>query len=142
MDDDLYGDDDMTSDGPCQGAQKTANQIGSKLYNDGYRIGKAKEEEHLMQVGFDVGFQRGVILGRACGELYGACRALAVLSTADFQHELQQVDHLLFEDLPTLDNETIDTEWMAKLRAAILAISIELAPKIDQFEEKVMAIDG
>lgn len=138
MDDDLYGDDDMT----CQGAQKTADQIAKKLYNDGYRIGKAKEEELLMQVGFDAGFQRGVLLGRACGELYGSCRALGPSSTANLEYLMQQVEYLLFEDLPNLDNESIDAEWVLKLRATILTISMELAPEMDQFEDKLKAIEG
>ena len=83
MDDDLYGGDDGTADRRrCTGGERTANREAAKLYNDGYRVGKAHEEERLMQVGFDSGFERGVVVGKLCGELYGACRAAAATAAA------------------------------------------------------------
>ena len=45
-------------------------KMADKLGKDGFRIGKAQEEEKQMQIGFDQGFDRGLQLGKVCGSIY------------------------------------------------------------------------
>ena len=146
-DDDFYGDEDR-----CIGAEQTTNHVASKLYKDGYRIGKAKEEEKLMQEGFDIGFHRGVMIGRACGELYGACRVSLQSSTTTTtasntienttpEEALKQIERLLFEELPHMD-EYIDNTWIEELRNAVLAVAVDLEPKFHLFMEHIEEFGG
>jgi len=138
MDDDLYGGDDGTADRRrCTGGERTANREAAKLYNDGYRVGKAHEEERLMQVGFDSGFERGVVVGKLCGELYGACRAAAATAAAAAAADPSQssspsptaaamarLEVLIFEDLPARGCDgPLDTAWLQELQATAAAVA-------------------
>ena len=62
-------DDDVESERRAL-VSREIDKISSKLYNDGYRIGKAAEEERLGQACFDRHYARGAALGSACGEMY------------------------------------------------------------------------
>ena len=141
MDDDFYADDDDIGS-RCVGAEKTINQVASKLYKDGYRIGKAKEEEKLMQEGFDVGFHRGVMIGRACGELYGACRVSLQSSnpsssTSGITHDaMKEIERLLFDELAHMDGDIAHT-WINELHNAVLAIAVDLEPKFHLFLQHI-----
>lgn len=142
MDGDFYADDDDIGS-RCVGAEQTTNQVSSKLYKDGYRIGKAKEEEKLMQEGFDVGFHRGVMIGRACGELYGACRVSAQTSNSSSSSTsntaldaMKEIERLLFDDLAHMDGDIAHT-WIDELRNAVLTIAVDLEPKFHLFMEHI-----
>lgn len=137
MDDDLYGgandaDDRIIGTDPhrCTGAERTANREAAKLYNDGYRVGKAHEEERLMQAGFDSGFARGVIVGKLCGELYGACRTAAAADPSSIA-AMARLEQLIFEDLPALgDNNPLDDAWLQELRAVAETVSPAAAAEV------------
>ena len=63
--DEFYGDD-----GNINAIEEAdSKKVNRKLYNDGYRDGKAAEEERLVQCGFDHGFEKGIKIGMACGSL-------------------------------------------------------------------------
>ena len=145
-DDDFYGNDEEGS--RCVGAEQTSNHVASKLYKDGYRVGKAKEEEKLMQVGFDIGFHRGVMIGRACGELYGACRVFlqssnpASSTSSDVTLDaLKEIERLLFEELPHMEGD-IENAWINELRNAVLSIEVELEPKFHLFMQHIEEFGG
>ena len=96
-----------------------------------------------MQEGFDIGFHRGVMIGRACGELYGTCRmslqssypaSSTISSTPD--EALKEVERLLFEELPHMDGD-IETTWIDELRHAVLAIAVDLEPKFHRFMQQI-----
>jgi hypothetical protein len=138
-DDDFFGDDSndkfITSD------DATSRKISSKLFNDGYRIGKSKEEEVQMQLGFDAGFQRGIVTGRACGELYAACRILSSKSInsgvdIDGQNKtIGDIEKLLFEGVA--DNEFVDDNTMVSLKLLVMSLSTDLDAAFILFSGKV-----
>ena len=131
-DDDFFGDEVRDND------DATSRKVSSKLFNDGYRIGKGKEEELQMQIGFDQGFERGMILGRVCGKLYAACR-LALLEEnitgVEFKRSIDDLEALLFERVSNDDCVSIET--INSLRSLILSISIDLEPAFEVFESDV-----
>jgi hypothetical protein len=129
--DDFYG-----SEGP-EKDDATTRKVSSKLYNDGYRIGKAKEEEVQMQSGFDVGFERGMRAGRVCGQLYACCREW--LSRRPSDESNLSVISRLEEHLFTCISEdaSITEENIDDIRLVVLSISAELLPAILIFEEKI-----
>ena len=139
-DDEFYADDEFGS--RCVGAEQTEKQVASKLYKDGYRIVKAKEEEKLMQEGFDVGFHRGVMIGRACGELYGACRVFLQSSNPTSNSSdstpdaMKEIERLLFEELPHMGGD-IEDIWIDELRTAVLAIVVDMEPKFQLFVQHI-----
>ena len=47
--------------------------VEKKLFNEGYRKGKAEEEELILQEDFDKGLVAGLNFGDALGEYYGKC---------------------------------------------------------------------
>jgi hypothetical protein len=138
-DDDFFGDD---SDDKCISSDNaTTKKVSSKLYNDGYRIGKSKEEEVQMQLGFDDGFQRGIVTGRACGELYAACRILSsklINSGVDINGQnktIEDIEKLLFEGVA--DNEFVDDETMVSLKLLVMSLSTDLDSAFMVFSGKV-----
>jgi len=71
--DDVWGSDGSDNDEESERRKLASREIeknSSKLYNDGYRIGKAAEEERLGQAHFDRHYARGATLGSACGAMY------------------------------------------------------------------------
>ena len=134
-DDDFFGDDVRDNGGvDIDTDDATSRKVSNKLYNDGYRIGKGKEEEMQMQIGFDVGFERGMMSGRACGCLYAACRLS--MSTRGDAGEVAQttinLEKLLFESVS--DTGHVSSELIESLRALVLSISAELIVDFQRFE--------
>lgn len=84
-------------------------KMTDKLNKDGFRIGKAQEEEKQMQIGFDEGFDRGLCLGKVCGDIY----AKVVYAT---QNE-GQGNKLHISKLETLLMDTIPDELEASEEA-------------------------
>jgi hypothetical protein len=75
------------------------------ISKEGYKDGKAFQEEILMQEGFDGGFTIGMVVGRACGRLYGGVRCvLKDLESKGQPQYTQQVlpllEPVLFHTLP------------------------------------------
>ena len=131
-DDDFFGDEVGDND------EATSRKVSSKLFNDGYRIGKGKEEELQMQIGFDEGFERGMMLGRVCGKLYAACRLSLLnenITGVEFNRSIDDLEALLFERVSNDDCVSIET--INSLRSLILSISIDLEPAFEVFESDV-----
>ena len=53
------------------------NKLEATIGNEGFRVGKIKADEKVMQEGFDTGFEVGMKIGRACGNLYAVARRAA-----------------------------------------------------------------
>lgn len=131
-DDDFFGDEVGDND------EATSRKVSSKLFNDGYRIGKGKEEELQMQIGFDEGFERGMMLGRVCGKLYAACRLSLLkenITGVELNRSIDDLEALLFERVSNDDCVSIET--INSLRSLILSISIDLEPAFEVFESDV-----
>ena len=131
-DDDFFGDEVGDND------EATSRKVSSKLFNDGYRIGKGKEEELQMQIGFDEGFERGMMLGRVCGKLYAACRLSLLkenITGVELNRSIDDLEALLFERVSNDDCVSIET--INSLRSLILSISIDLEPAFAVFESDV-----
>ena len=74
-DDDFFGDQDG-GDSELTAERKTQKSVSNKLYNDGYRSGKVKEEERLVQMGFDTGLKEGIGVGLVVGSFIAKIRQL------------------------------------------------------------------
>lgn len=129
MDDDDFGEG---SDSDMQNADM--RRIADKLGKDGFRIGKAQEEEKQMQIGFDEGFARGIALGKACGRLLGAC--LSSTNTLNQTTVIEQLRTLLFETVP--EEEVIEIETMERIEALVTSISLDLVSEFNQFHNAVV----
>ena len=134
----MHSDDDFFGDEVGDNDEATSRKVSSKLFNDGYRIGKGKEEELQMQIGFDEGFERGMMLGRVCGKLYAACRLSLLnenITGVEFNRSIDDLEALLFERVSNDDCVSIET--INSLRSLILSISIDLEPAFEVFESDV-----
>ena len=134
-DDDFFGDEVRDND------DATSRKVSSKLFNDGYRIGKGKEEELQMQIGFDQGFERGMILGRVCGKLYAACRlALSEenITGVEFNRSIDDLEALLFERVS--NDDCVSTDTVNSLRSLILSISVNLNSAFEVFESDILKL--
>ena len=134
-DDDFFGDDNEGND------VATSRKVSSKLFNDGYRIGKAKEEESQMQIGFDQGFEQGMLRGRACGKLYAACREHLSKQShdgTDVVETLSSLEALLFDGVSC--SGQITQSIIEMLRIETLAISAQLEVDFTAFVKDVSLI--
>lgn len=91
------------------------NKVSNKLNNDGYRIGKTKEDEKQVQLGFDKGFSEGITLGKALGRLYGKLRCClkelestgkGTTNSSDLL--LTKIEAIFFEEIPENRRPIID----------------------------------
>ena len=133
--DDFFGDDDVIND------EATTRKVASKLYNDGYRIGKAKEEEVQMQIGFDKGFERGMLSGRTCGKLYASCREYLsnhVHTTAEATVAMSNLEAVLFESIA--ESGFITDDSVTKIGSIVLSMSRELESAVILFANEAKSI--
>jgi hypothetical protein len=133
MDDD---DDDFGEGTDADMWAADMRKIGGKLSNDGFRIGKAQEEEKQMQIGFDEGFQKGIVLGRACGKLYGACASKSSKCARSLE-SLSKLQTLLYETVP--DAETVDATLLQEISVLVLSLETDLTDELDKFKSCVFA---
>jgi hypothetical protein len=72
--DDFFGDEDCVK--PTSSKPKSSNNDPTTRHvrQSGFRDGKAKEEEKVMQEGFDIGFEHGMVMGKVIGKLYALIR--------------------------------------------------------------------
>ena len=137
MDSDVFfGDDDVINDDP------TTRKVASKLYNDGYRIGKAKEEEIQMQIGFDRGFERGMLSGRMCGRLYASCRdhiSIHVNSAAEASTAMTALESILFAGIA--EGGSITDDAVRKISSVVLSISTKLEPAVTLFTNEAKLLE-
>lgn len=76
-------------------------KMAEKLGKDGFRIGKAQEEEKQMQIGFDQGFDRGLQLGKVSGAIYAkVMRAVQEGSSDSTAANLSKLENLLMDTIP------------------------------------------
>ena len=94
------------------------NSATLKASNEGYRVGKAKEEERLMQDGYDEGFAEGMRLGRACGVLFAHVKHEL---RATRSPEVERLRKIFFEDIP---ERSIPKEDIVKNIMNIISSSI------------------
>lgn len=131
-------DDDFFGDGAGENDEASSRKISSKLFNDGYRIGKGKEEELQMQIGFDKGFKRGMLSGRACGKLYAACRAALSkenVARVDYNRSIADLEALLFDCVS--DDDCVSSKTIDTLRSLVLSISPDLESPLALFENEI-----
>lgn len=127
-------DDDFGEGEECDMSSADLRKASEKLAKDGYRIGKAAEEEKLMQIGFDDGFGRGMALGNACGRLYGVCAAYFTDSVEDVER-LHCLQHLLYEVIP--EGGKLEDHQIAEIRRLIGPMSSRLDSHLREFVDKV-----
>lgn len=114
-------------------------KLSVKLGKDGFRIGKAQEEEKLMQIGFDEGFTDGIKLGRACGKLYGACAArFSCNCDQSIAATLSELQVLLYETVP--ENGELVSSIFNLIHEKVLALSADLALNLEAFEADIAAM--
>ena len=134
--DDFFGDDDVINDDP------TTRKVASKLYNDGYRIGKAKEEEIQMQIGFDRGFERGMLSGRICGRLYASCRefiSIHVDTAAEASAAMTALESILFAGIA--ESGSITDDAVRNISSVVLSMSTKLEPAVTLFTAEAKLLE-
>ncbi|KAJ1434752.1 hypothetical protein B484DRAFT_429032 [Ochromonadaceae sp. CCMP2298] len=115
----MLNDDDFGEGSGDEMDQASYRKLKDKLSKDGFRIGKAKEEEVITQVGFDEGFIDGIRIGKAAGRFYGAARLFA-----SSHGDVQKLEKLLFEDMP----ESLQPiEFVDEIEQTVRSISLTLA---------------
>lgn len=135
----MWEDDDFCEDDGTAMDSAEFGKISYKLSNDGYRIGKGKEEERLMQIGFDSGFSRGMQLGKMCGSLFAMARIVANKQTKNSTVLIVQLQGLLFEDLP--ENKRSTSEILKNISEILSTISADLSVVFEEFQKSVIALD-
>lgn len=88
--------------------EATMRKISDKLYKDGFRVGKAAEDEVVTQLGFDSGFEYGMRLGKACGNLYGSVRMYMTHVQATDEKRMRafhRLENILLHELAESDHE-------------------------------------
>ena len=78
-------------------------KMADKLGKDGFRIGKAQEEEKQMQIGFDQGFDRGLQLGKVSGSIYAKVICAVQrgpVSKTDAASNLSKLESILMDTIP------------------------------------------
>uniref|UniRef100_A0A7S3M619 Essential protein Yae1 N-terminal domain-containing protein n=1 Tax=Spumella elongata TaxID=89044 RepID=A0A7S3M619_9STRA len=73
-------------------------KMADKLGKDGFRIGKAQEEEKQMQIGFDQGFDHGLQLGKVCGAIYA--KVICAVDNTEMALNLSQLEVILMDTIP------------------------------------------
>ena len=134
--DDFFGDDDIIEVDP------TTRKVASKLYNDGYRIGKAKEEETQMQIGFDRGFERGMLSGRMCGRLYATCReyiSIHVNTAAEASTAMTALESVLFAGIA--EGGSITDDAVRRISSIVLSMSTKLEPAVALFTNEAKLLE-
>lgn len=63
-------------------ARADYNRLEATIGNEGFREGKIKADEKVMQEGFDIGFEVGMKIGRVCGNLYSVARRAAATNAS------------------------------------------------------------
>ncbi len=138
----MWEDDDFCEDDGTAMESAEFGKISYKLGNDGYRIGKGKEEERLMQTGFDIGFLRGMQLGKLCGSLFATVRIAANKqpdSTKNNAIHIAHLQSLLFEDLPEKKRTT--SEILQNISDTLVTISVDLLVVFEEFQKSVNDLD-
>ena len=79
-----------------RGERETARVV-SKIYNEGYRVGRGAEEERELQCGFDAGFCHAMKFSRVLGKFYGTLRLLAKTEQVG---DVRLVEIVIFERIP------------------------------------------
>jgi hypothetical protein len=130
-------DDEDFGDGTVdEMAEANSRQLALKMANDGFRIEKAKEEERLMQVGFDEGFGLGIALGKACGSLFGKVKVTHGSCTdVGKAVALKRLEVLLFNTLPESPENV--SSIVNEIEAQVCCISESLAPDVIIFRTLV-----
>lgn len=118
-------------------AEANLRKVADKLGKDGFRIGKAIEEERQMQIGFDEGFESGIHLGKICGNLYGkACVVVEGSSAPEQRALLTALQHLLFEIVP--ENEEVDSESLLSIESILQQLSPQLMVDFLEFQSALL----
>ena len=99
MQEDEYYGDQLSFQEICQ------TKISQKLYNDGYRIGKAREEERLTQNKFDIGLEEGIKLGKICGKIITKLDLLSKETPNIFSKaKKDELNDFISTRFPSIDN--------------------------------------
>ena len=110
-------------------------KMADKLGKDGFRIGKAQEEEKQMQIGFDQGFNRGLQLGKVCGAIYAkaicAVQQRSVGNT-DVASNLSKLEVLLMDTIP--DDLEVDQSSIENLELLLGGFQCDAAEEIAQLK--------
>ena len=129
-DDDFGEGDDRTMD------EANMRKIADKLGKDGFRIGKAQEEEKQMQIGFDEGFNQGIKLGKVCGEIY----AKVILHTqqSGLQNKLHivRLEALLMDIIP--DELEVSQKVVQEIETILQDFACDTAKEIRCLKELIV----
>lgn len=149
MDDDEWCDDGAV-DGSDAMVAATAHSLSNKLFNDGYRVGRSMADDVQMQRGFDAGFSRGIIVGKACGRLYAAAgKTLSVASLSpqdriNTKQSLHELERLLHTVVPGSDHGHLQEVVRGVERSIfpLLASNSYLSVEFKLFKDALLGSSG
>jgi len=142
MDDDWYDDD--TVDGNEAMIAASVHSLSDKLHNDGYRVGRSMEDDAQMQRGFDEGFSRGIVVGKACGRLYAATKTFTInfLSPEErssAEQSLHELERLLLAVVRGSQHSHL-RDVLDVVEQSVLRTSCSLSAEFESF--KTALLDG
>lgn len=112
-------------------------RMTDKLGKDGFRIGKAQEEEKQMQKGFDEGFDRGLYLGKVCGEIYAKVVYVAQSEGQVNKLHLSKLETLLMDTIP--DELEVSEETIIELEVLLRNFSCDTTDQIQYLKKLISA---
>jgi hypothetical protein len=150
----MLNDDDFGEGSGDEMEQANYRKMNDKISKDGFRIGKAKEEEVITQVGFDEGFMDGIRIGKAAGQLYAAVRLFASSSNPEFEGiegikgiegiegigsgvdaNARKLEKVLFESMPESTMQPVT--FLTQIEQTVEAISPTLLVDFEAFKAAV-----
>ena len=135
--DKMDSDSDFGEGDECDMQEANMRKMTDKLSKDGYRIGKAQEEEKQMQIGFDEGFDRGLRLGKVCGDIYA--KVVYVVQSEGLENKLflTKLETLLMDTIP--DELEVSEESFVELEALLKHFRCDFANQVQQLKSLASA---
>lgn len=144
--------DDWCDDGDVDGSDAmiaaTVHSMSDKLYNDGYRVGRSMADDVQMQRGFDSGFSRGIVVGKACGRLYAAAvktfsiDSLLSEDRINAEKSLHELERLLLTAIPGSDHGHL-REVVGEVEQSVLPLLVPNSYLSAEFKSfKDVLLDG
>lgn len=115
--------------------EANTRKMTDKLNKDGFRIGKAQEEEKQMQIGFDEGFDRGLYLGKVCGDIYAKVVYATQSEGQGNKLHLSKLETLLMDTIP--DELEVSEESIVELEGLLRHFRCDASDQIHSLKRCV-----
>ncbi len=139
---DLFGSDYVVE-------QRATERHLADLSTNGFRDARQKysEDERLIQIGFDIGYQQLVKLAFLTGQLRSICANSARLKQSSaflamLNHKLDKLEKLHYEKLLNWKVNAIVNNEMEPCLADLSPVIVDLESRLNQFKKILFDING